>query len=91
MRTLQEITDRARRNEPLTVNELRYAVCAYDVLLAQMDLPKNYQDLKLFMVAADIDPKEYIGIANDFIFPDVREWHKTMINIEQKIKELDSE
>ena len=91
MRTLQEITDAVRRNETVTDNELRYTICAYDVLIAQMDISKNYEQLKLFMVADEMDPKEYIGPVNDYMDPNVVKWHKTTINIEQKIKELDSE
>ena len=81
MRTLQEITDAARRNEPITDNELRYAVCAYDVLLFQLDLSKDYKQLKKFMIAADMDPREFIGPANDPRNPYAVNWHKTTINI----------
>lgn len=36
MRSLEDITDAVRRNEPATEDELRLAICAYDVLLAQL-------------------------------------------------------
>lgn len=76
MRTLDEITTAVRRNEPVTDEELRYSVCAYDVLLALLELDKDPVRLKQYMTAGDMCPREYIGPANDPSEPSVQEWHK---------------
>ena len=81
MRTLQEITDSARRNEPIPWVELQFAVCAYDVLLSQLDLENDVPKLTKFMVAAEADPVEYIGPANNPQDPEVAAWHKAFINV----------
>ena len=80
-RTLQEITDAARRNEPITPQELRYAVCAYDVFLSKVDLEQNVEQLQEFFIAAESIPLEYIGPANDPNDPNVVNWHKAFINV----------
>lgn len=41
MRTLSEITAAVRQGDPVTGDELRYAVVAYDVMVAQMELPND--------------------------------------------------
>ncbi len=41
MRTLAQITDAARRGEPVSHGELLYAVVAYDVLLSQFEIEKH--------------------------------------------------
>lgn len=41
MRTLSDITDAARRGEAVTEEELRLAVCAYDVFIAPSNDPDN--------------------------------------------------
>lgn len=81
MRKLQEITDAARRGEPATEDELRYAVCAYDVFVAQLELDKDPKQLQKFFVACESDPREYIGEANDPARKEVREWHRAFINV----------
>ncbi len=78
MRTLDEITTAVRRNEPVTVEELTYSVCAYDVLLAQLGLDKDPVRLKQYMIAGDMDPREYVGSANDPNDPSVQDWHRAM-------------
>tara|TARA_R110000851_G_scaffold28177_1_gene78912 strand:- start:167 stop:538 length:372 start_codon:yes stop_codon:yes gene_type:complete len=75
-RTLDEITEAVRRNEPVTAAELKYSVSAYDVLLAMLKLDENPVQLKSYMVAGDSCPKAYIGPANDPLDPEVQEWHK---------------
>lgn len=81
MRTLQQITDAARRNEPATDEELRLAVTAYDVLLAQLELDKDPKQLQKFFVAAESDPRAYVGPANDPANAEARDWHKAFINV----------
>jgi len=81
MRTLQEITDAARRNEEVTPRELIYAVCAYDVFLADIDIDQDTRILTKFFIAAEADPKEYIGPENDPFDTKVNEWHKAFINV----------
>lgn len=80
MRTLQQITDAARRGEPATEEELRLAVCAYDVFIAQLELEKDPKQLQKFFVAAEAVPREYIGPANDPDNQDAVDWHKAFIN-----------
>lgn len=80
MRTLQQITDAVRRNEEVTDDELRYTICAYDVLLNQLELDRDVPQLTKFMYAAEADPKEYIGPKNDPYDPEVVVWHRSFIN-----------
>lgn len=89
MRTLSDITDAARRGEPVTEEELRLAVCAYDVFIAQLELEKDPKQLAKFFVAAESDPREYIGPANDPDNPEVVAWHKAFINTEVMENDID--
>jgi len=89
MRTLSDITDAARRGEPVTEEELRLAVCAYDVFIAQLELEKDPKQLAKFFVAAESDPREYIGPANDPDNPEAVAWHKAFINTEVKENDID--
>lgn len=75
-RTLQEITDAARRDEPATPLELQLAVCAYDVLIAQLELELDPRQLEKYFTAATLPPLQYIGPANDPDDPEVTAWHK---------------
>ncbi len=81
MRTLTQITDAARRGEDVSHGELLYAVVAYDVLLAQFDLSKHPVLMAEFFKAAEQDPREYVGEANDPAEQSVRDWHNAMINV----------
>lgn len=81
MRTLDQITTAARRDEPLTEKEARYALCAYDVLLAKLDVSQNPAQLQEYFLAGDNCPRNYIGDANDPQNPDVVEWHKINIGV----------
>jgi hypothetical protein len=81
-RTLDEITTAVRRNEPVIFEELRRAVVAYDVLLNQMHVETNAKQLELYFSAAESDPKEWAGPANDPDDPKVVLWHKTFIKPE---------
>lgn len=80
MRTLSEITAAVRQGDPVTGDELRYAVVAYDVMVAQMELPNNPDQLRHYFQAADNDPREYAGEANDPALPDARQWYAAMHN-----------
>ena len=81
MRTLTEITDAARRDEAVSHGELQYAVCAYDVLLAQFKLEAHPTQLALYFVAAEQCPREFIGPANDPAEHTARAWHTAFINV----------
>ena len=81
MRTLTEITDAVRRNEAVTEEELRAAVVAYDVFLAQIDITKYPEALAEFFKATDGDPRDYYGPENDPNRPEVAEWHTAFINV----------
>lgn len=83
MRTLNEITAAVRQGEPVTEEELRYAVVVYDVLVAQLELPNNPQQLLHYFQAAESDPREYVGEANDPAFAGAREWYAAMHNAGQ--------
>lgn len=84
MRTLSEITAAVRQAEPVTEEELRYAVVAYDVMVAQMELPNDPARLYHYFQAADNDPRAYIGQANDPAFAGAREWYRAMHGAGQK-------
>lgn len=81
MRQLHEITDAVRRNEPVTEEELRLAVCAYDVLMVKLELDQDPKQLAKFFEASELAPDAYIGPANDPRDPGVVAWHKAFINI----------
>jgi hypothetical protein len=81
MRTLDEITTAVRRAEPVTTEELALAVCAYDVLLAKLEVDKNPVQLQEYFVAGDNDPAEYIGPENDPRNAESVNWHKTIIGV----------
>lgn len=84
MRRLADIVDAVRRNEYAHVEELRYVVCAFDVLLAQLEVERNPEQLGKYMLAAESCPKEYIGNANDPGNPEVVRWHKAFVNVGKK-------
>jgi hypothetical protein len=79
MRTLDEMTRAVRRDEIVTDWELRYAVVAYDVMLAGMELEKDPVRLQKYMVAGDSCPKEFAGPANDPQNPESVAWHRAFI------------
>ncbi len=81
MRTLTEITNATRRGENVTFEELRYAVCAYDVMFASSYPSQHRPLLEEFFKAAESDPREYIGWDNDPENPDVVDWHQSQINM----------
>ena len=80
MRTLKQITDAVRRNEGAIYAELFYAVVAYDVLLAQMNIAADQQQVAEFFKAAELPPHEYVGWDNSPDNPESVEWHRTHIN-----------
>lgn len=81
MRTLTQITDAERRGESVSHDELLYAVAAYDVLLAQFEIEKHPMQLAEFFKAAECDPQEYVGPANDQAEQRARDWHNAFINV----------
>ena len=89
MRTLSQITAAVRQGDPATGDELRYAVVAYDVMVAQMELPNDPARLFHYFQAADNDPREYIGQANDPAFPGARQWYAAMHGAGNEKKTLD--
>lgn len=78
MRSLSEVTAAVRQGEEVTEDELRCAVVAYDVLIAQLDLPASAVQLMRYFQAADADLRDYIGEANDPDEPTAREWYAAM-------------
>ena len=79
--TLTEITEVVRRGEPVSIDQMRYAICAYDVLLANLKVNENATLLEKFFIAAEMEPKKYIGWDNDPDNPDFVAWHKAFINV----------
>lgn len=86
MRTLQEITDAVRRGEEANGEELRYAICAYDVLLHELKIAETTTMVGTFATAATMKPNEYIGWDNDYKNPEVVAWHKAAINVVKNVK-----
>ena len=82
MRPLHAIVAAIRSGQEVNPEELRYAVVAFDVLLYQLDLPNDPERLQHYFTAAESDPREYIGEANDPDNPDAVAWYKAMSSIE---------
>lgn len=80
MRTLDAIVAATRSAEPVTEEELRYAVVAFDVLLYSLDLPADYKRLQQWFVAAEADPQKYIGKDNDPADEEAATWYRIMHN-----------
>lgn len=85
-KTLEQITSAARRGEELTVDELRFAVCAYDVLLAQLQLDRDPEQLHAYFGASTTPPELYLGENNHPDNPDFREWYATVNGLADKLK-----
>ena len=81
MRTLEEIVGAARTNEELTAEESRYAIVAFDVLLAQMALEHDAVRLKKWFIAAESDPRVFVGEANDPQNAEAVAWYRAMIGV----------
>ena len=86
MRTLDEITAALRRNEPVTFEELRYTVAAYDVLLARFGVHNYPVLMEKYFIAAEMDPWRYVGAENDPENSDVVAWHKAFKVVEEGVK-----
>lgn len=80
--TLNGITQRARTGRPLSEEELRLAVCAYDVLFAQINADKFPGVLKEYFRAAEITPEVYIGWQNNPNNPEFVQWYLQNITID---------
>lgn len=76
--TLDQIVDTVRRGGHADYEDLRLAVVAFDVLLARLDLPQNYEQLNKYMLAAGLPPRHYIGEDNDPDNPEAVEWFVKM-------------
>lgn len=79
-RTLDDIVAAVRSGQALPYDELRLAVVAFDVLLHQLDLPRDPVRLQAYFVAAESVPAEYIGEANDPDNAEAVAWYKAMHN-----------
>ena len=86
-KTLNQIVESARIGEPLTNNELRFAVCAFDVLLAQLDISQNPEQLASYFVAAELPPEAYLGENNHPDSAAFREWYTAFKNFGAKKNE----
>lgn len=82
MRTLDEIVAAVRSNETYTEDELVYAVVAFDVLLHQLDLLGDAPRLQRYFIAAEADPRKFIGEANDPQNPEAVAWYKAMHSVQ---------
>lgn len=83
-KTLDQITHAARVGAKLTVDELRFAVCAYDVLLAQLDVSRYPVQLSAYFQAAETPPEKYIGHANHPDDPGFQEWYRAFKSLGTK-------
>ncbi len=78
MRTLSEITAAIRSGTEFTEGEARYAVVAYDVMVAHMQPENNPTQLAIYFQASDRSPVEFIGWSNDPENPDAVTWYRAM-------------
>jgi len=83
MRTLDEITTAVRQNLPVTEEELRFSVCAYDVLLSRLKTENNPVQLQEYFIASGCDPEVYVGPENDPTNPEAVAWHKAFLSFGQ--------
>ncbi len=81
MRKLHEITSAVRLGQSAEHKELIYAVIAYDVLMAQMQVSANAAQLQKFFVAAELPPLEYIGPENDPMNPEALSWYRAFMSL----------
>lgn len=81
MRTLDEITTAVRRNEPVTTDEMRLAIVAYDVLMAKFNIEKYPALMHEYFIAGDAVPEVYVGAANHPDNADAVAWHKGNIMV----------
>jgi len=79
MRNLEQITAAARIGGELTEKETRFALCAYDVLYAQITT-ENTAPLFIaeYFKAAETAVDDYVGEANSPENPEFIEWYKVM-------------
>lgn len=77
-RTLDQIIDKVRRGGTVATDDLRYAVVAFDVLLAQLDLPSDVARMEKYMQAAALPPRRYVGEGNDPENPEAVAWFVAM-------------
>lgn len=78
MKTLDEIVATVRSGGTPTVDEMRYAIVAFDVLLYQLDLPADVARLQEYFKAAESSVSEYVGEANSPDNPEAVRWYEAM-------------
>lgn len=81
MRTLNEITAAIRSCKEYTEKEARYAVIAYDVLLAQLSVDLDPVRLETYFRAAEAPPIDYIEWVNDPENPEAVHWYEAMSDV----------
>lgn len=84
MRALDEIVAAARLNEELDPREARFALVAFDVLIADMQLEHDVAKLQAWMQAAVTPPDRYIGEANSPENAEAVEWMRAMRGASEK-------
>ncbi len=87
MRTFDEINYAVRANKPVTFDELRYIIVAYDVLLSKLKIPDNAVQLKEYFLAGMSDPKKYAGFENSPENPEFILWYKAFNAIPQALED----
>jgi len=80
-RTLGQIVEAVRLGQPHGADELVYAVVAFDVLMSQLQVEKNFDQLQEYLKAAHTPPQEYAGWVNDPGNPEAVAWYKAMLSI----------
>lgn len=81
MRSLGDIVSAVRSGEPVDFDELRLAVVAFDVLLAQQGLQQHPAALQAYFEAAQLDPREYVGVNNDPDNEGAAVWYRAMLSV----------
>jgi hypothetical protein len=88
MRPLNQITAAIRSGQPFTEEEARYAVVAYDVLIARLSVDLDPVRLAEYFKAAESSPAEYVGWKNDPQNADAIEWYRAMGRVGEKCPDV---
>lgn len=83
-KTLDQIVSAIRLGEPVSYDDAVYAIVAFDVLLAQLELEKTPEKLQHYFVAAELPPAKYIGPNNDPKNPEALAWYRAMQGVTEK-------
>ena len=81
MRTLFEITTAARLNDEVTMDEMRYCIAAYDVMVSRLRLGEDQVRLKEYFKAADCDVRKYCGEEHDPNNADAVAWYRAFSKV----------